>query len=77
MAEVAADADADSICDDVTLVSAYDAVAFAVAGGIYECGCSGVPEETATVRDNWRPRRLWRLCAEDVDEDGGTTSTIA
>ena len=70
----AADADADGICDDVDdCVGEYDACGVCNGpGGIYECGCSDIPEGDCDCNGN----QLDALgvcagdCAADADDDG-------
>ena len=70
----AADADADSICDDVDdCVGAYDDCGVCNGpGAIYECGCADIPEGDRDCDGN----QLDALgvcggsCAADADEDG-------
>ena len=72
--DCAADADDDGICDDVDdCVGEYDACGVCNGpGGIYECGCSDIPEGDCDCNGN----QLDALgvcggdCAADADADG-------
>ena len=72
--DCAADADADGICDDVDdCVGCYDECGICNGpGAIYECGCSDIPKETATVTATNLTRFLvcGGDCAADADADG-------